>query len=599
MSRSHPFGTLDSRIYTIFTVMIFTAIIIMQLISFRFTINTVRRSTLDNNRVMLRQLVAQIDSYVSGMEPLVNAVIGDRDIQALFAADGAAAGSPGYDETVRLVGERLGNYSRTREDISEIMVMGLKGQIISSDLDARINPWTDWREKEWYTGALDAFDRTVVSSSYVQNLIRDRYPWVVSLSRTILLEEDRSVLGILLVDLKFMRINELCRSLSVGKRGYNFILDREGNYVFHPTQQLVYSSIKEEPIEGIMAMLDDSEEDSFQDEDRYFMVETSEVTGWHVVSVIYDNDIVTDWQYVQGLYALVGLVLFLIVGFATNRITSGITKPVKKLQGIMRSVDTGDFRLVGNIRATDEIRELAREYDIMVTRIRELMDANTREQELKRKSDLKALQAQINPHFLYNTLDSIIWMGEMGQSDKVVQMTSALSKLFRISISKGRELIPIRDEIEHVRSYLTIQEMRYRDKFTYRIDVDPSLYELITLKITLQPLVENAIYHGIKEADYPGVITITGIREEDAVILEVRDNGCGMDSTQLADLIRGLETPPEERSVRSRQGMGVHNVHERIRIYFGPEYGLTCESAPGEGTVIRVRIPVADQEVTF
>ena len=369
--------------------------------------------------------------------------------------------------------------------------------------------------------------------------------------------------------------------------------------MFHPTQQLVYSSIKEEPLEGVMAMIEDSEEDLYQDQDRYFMVKTSEITGWHVVSVVYDKDIVTDWQYVQGLYALIGLVLFLIVGLATNRITSGITKPVKKLQRIMKSVDTGEFRLVGNIRATDEIRELARDYDIMVTRIRELMEANMREQELKRKSDLKALQAQINPHFLYNTLDSIIWMGEMGQSEKVVQMTSALSKLFRISISKGREMIPIRDEIEHVRSYLTIQEMRYRDKFTYEIDVDPSLYELITLKITLQPLVENAIYHGIKETDYPGVISINGFREEDAVILEVRDNGCGMDEDQLSDLIRGLETPPEERSLRSRQGMGVHNVHERIRIYFGKEYGLSCVSSPGEGTLIRVRIPAAEQEVVF
>ena len=491
-----PFGTLDSRIYTIFTLMIFAAIFIMQLVSFRFTLNTVRRSTLDNNRVMLEQLVFQIDSYIAGMEPIARAVTEDEDIQRLFFLTAAEREALNGDSAVDKVRERLGNYSRTREDISDILVLGYNGLIIASDGNARINPWTTVEEKDWYVGAEKAFDRTVVTSSYVQNLIKDRYSWVVSLSRAILSHEDRSILGILLVDLKFMRINELCRSLSVGKRGYNFILDREGNYVFHPTQQLVYSSIKTEPVDEIMEMIEDPDRDLFQEGDRYFMSETSEITGWHMVSVVYDRDIVTDWQYVQGLYALIGLVLFLIVGIVTNRITSGITKPVKKLQRIMQSVDTGEFRLVGSIKATDEIRELARDYDIMVTRIRELMEANIREQELKRKSDLKALQAQINPHFLYNTLDSIIWMGEMGQSEKVVQMTSALSKLFRISISKGRELIPIRDEIEHVRSYLTIQEMRYRDKFTYEIDVDPALYDMFTLKITLQPLVENAIYHG-------------------------------------------------------------------------------------------------------
>ena len=343
-------------------------------------------------------------------------------------------------------------------------------------------------------------------------------------------------------------------------------------------------------------MIDDPEVTFYQNGDRYYMVETSDLTGWHVVSVTHDSDIVTDWKYMQIIYALIGLILFLIVGLATNRISSGITKPVRRLQEIMQSVDTGEFRLVGSIKATDEIRELAREYDIMVTRIRELMEANMQEQELKRKSDLKALQAQINPHFLYNTLDSIIWMGEMGQSEKVVQMTSALSKLFRISISKGRELIPIRDEMEHVRSYLTIQEMRYKDKFTYEMKIDPDLYDMITLKITLQPLVENAIYHGIKEVDYEGKITISGYLEDDLVILEVTDNGSGMSKEQLEEMIQGLETPLEKRPRLSRQGMGVRNVHERIKLYFGPEYGLVCSSIPGEGTTIQVRMPVSSLE---
>ena len=180
------------------------------------------------------------------------------------------------------------------------------------------------------------------------------------------------------------------------------------------------------------------------------------------------------------------------------------------------------------IKATDEIRELAREYDTMVGHVRNLMDANIREQELKRKSDLKALQAQINPHFLYNTLDSIIWMGEMGQNREVVLMTSALSKLFRISISKGREFISISDEIAHVKSYLTIQEMRYKDKFEYSIEIDPDLYNCTILKITLQPLVENAIYHGIKEVDHRGTIRITGEELDGNIKLEVIDNGKGM-----------------------------------------------------------------------
>ncbi len=601
MKNTLRFGTLDSRIYTIFTLMIFLAIFIMQLVSFRFTINTVRSSTLESNRAMLQQLVNQMDTYIQGMEQISMAVAADQEIQRLLNRN---EDSPVLTEEVKknlngTVQNRLFNYTQAREDISDILVIGYNGEVIASDIDAVINPWTSIREKDWFSGAEAAFDRTVVSSSYVQNLIRDRYSWVVSLSRAILSLEDRRIIGVLLVDLKFNRIKELCHSLVIGRKGYNFILDKEGNYVFHPTQQLVYSNIKKEPVRQILQTVDNPELFSFQDGDRYYLVETSDLTGWHVVNVTHDSDIVTEWKSVQLIYAIIGLILFLIVGLATNRISSGITKPVRKLQEIMQSVETGEFRQVGSIRATDEIRELAREYDLMVTRIRELMEANTREQEQKRKSDLKALQAQINPHFLYNTLDSIIWMGEMGQSDKVVQMTSALSKLFRISISKGRELIPIRDEMEHVQSYLTIQEMRYRDKFTYEMDIDPDLYDMITLKITLQPLVENAIYHGIKEVDYQGYILITGWLEDNNMILEVKDNGRGMDQDQLNEMIQGLETPPEKRPRLSRQGMGVRNVHERIRLYFGSEYGLTCISSPSEGTRIRVKMPASSLEAVL
>jgi two-component system, sensor histidine kinase YesM len=581
------FGTLESRIYTIFTLMIFITIFIMQLVSFNFTINRIRNSFIESNQAMLDQLVDQVDTYITGMKTLSLVISGDRDVQEFLAR------AEGEDpEAFRKVESRLHNYTQARDDISDILIVALTGGIVSSDPASPINPWTRIEQKPWYTEALDAFDATVVSTSYVQNLILGRYSWVVSLSRGIQDAENNETLGVLLVDLKFNRIKELCQSLVIGDMSYNFIIDHQGNYIYHPTQQLLYSNLRSEPLNSILPLLEESQYATYNDGDRYYMIATSPLTGWHMVSVMHESDIITDWRYVRLSYSLIGLVIFLVVGIATNRISSGITEPVRKLQDIMKSVDTGEFQRVGSIRATDEIRELAREYDIMVGRIRELMEANIREQEQKRKSDLKALQAQINPHFLYNTLDSIIWMAEMGQNRQVVQMTSALSKLFRISISKGRELIPIGDEIAHVQSYLTIQEMRYRDKFSYEIDIDPSLHDETTLKITLQPLVENAIYHGIKEVDHKGHISISGRREDETILLEIRDNGRGMQPEQLEELIASIESPLELWPGKNRQGgMGVKNVHERMRIYFGPDYGLTIRSVPGEGTRIEVRFP--------
>lgn len=591
MKKTLRFGTLESRIYMIFTLMIFAAVFVMQLVSFRFTMNTVRNSTLENNRILLEQLVKQIDSYIVGMEQISLAVQNDTQLIE-YLQNGSNSLSSEYS----FIQQRLGNYIQARNDISDIIIVGHDGTVISGDPDTSLNPWTNVSEKEWYKEAVKGSGQTVVSSSYVQNIVAGRYSWVVSLSREIFSPNQNKSLGVLLVDLKFNQIKDLCQSLVVGRKGYNFIIDSERNYIFHPSQQLIYSELRLEPIESIYALLGKDGESFFYDEDKYFMIGTSSLTGWHIISVTNDSDIVTDWQYVQVSYAILGLVLFLVVGFATNRISTGITKPVRKLQEVMKSVDTGEFKLVGSIKATDEIRELAREYDTMVGHIRKLMEANVIEQELKRKSDLKALQAQINPHFLYNTLDSIIWMGEMGQNKEVVLMTSALSKLFRISISKGREFITISDEIAHVESYLTIQEMRYKDKFEYSIEIDPGLYNCTILKITLQPLVENAIYHGIKEVDHKGLLRIAGKEVDGNIELEVIDNGKGMTSKEMENLNKSLNSSIDDSGL-TRHGMGVHNVHERIQLYFGDDYGLSYYHADGGGTRITVLIPSKDLEV--
>ena len=589
MKKTLRFGTLESKIYIIFTLMIFSTIFLMQMVSSRFTINTVKTAVLENSRVLLHQLSGEIDSYILGMENISTTIEKDKHIQNYLRYP--------KKRTARELGiiqEKLQTYINAREDISSIIIIAKDDTVISGNPADKFNSSAEIRKKEWYAKAYEENGRTVISSSHVQDVIEGKYPWVVSLSKAILSVKDEEVLGVILVDLKFNRINELCRSLVVGRKGYNFILDNAANYVFHPTQQLVYSSIRTEPITSIMKLLDGNE-DFYEQNHRYYMVETSALTGWHVISVTHDSDIIPDWRSVQISYTIIGLVLFLIVGFATNRMSAGITKPVRRLRDIMKSVETGEFRRVGSIKGTTEIMELAKEYDTMVGHIRMLMEENVREQEQKRKSDLKALQAQINPHFLYNTLDSIIWMGEMKQHKEVVEMTSALSKLFRISISKGKDFITVAEEIAHVEAYMTIQKMRYKDKFKYRIDIDPELYECKILKIILQPLVENAIYHGIKEVEHTGLIEITGRRETDLVVLAVSDNGRGMSRDELDYLVKRIEST-EEDSGLSRQGLGVKNVHERVRLYFGENYGLSISSSLGIGTVIEVRFPAGERE---
>ena len=198
---------------------------------------------------------------------------------------------------------------------------------------------------------------------------------------------------------------------------------------------------------------------------------------------------------------------------------------------------------------------------------------------------MKALQAQINPHFLYNTLDSIIWLAANRKNKDVLEMTSALSKLFRIGISKGDQVITIENEIEHITSYLTIQKMRYKDKFDYTIKIDPKILQMKTIKLILQPIIENSIYHGIKNKKGKGNIEIIGEKKRFEVVLHVIDDGVGMTKDKVMQLFLPKKTDSNP------SGIGINNVNDRIKLYYGPKYGIKCISSPNKGTKIMIHLP--------
>ncbi len=241
----------------------------------------------------------------------------------------------------------------------------------------------------------------------------------------------------------------------------------------------------------------------------------------------------------------------------------------------------------------DEIEILARGFNDMAGNL-ELLVQRTKEDEQKlRKLDLRLLQEQINPHFLYNTLDTIVWLIEDNKADEAVNMVVTLSNFFRLVLSRGRELISLREEEQHIRSYLEIQEMRYHDILEYDIRIDPALYDYQILKLTLQPLVENALYHGIKYKRAKGYIHVSGEKDGDVLRLSVRDDGVGMDERELEQLRREIRRPCRE----TEKGFGLANVNERIHMYFGPEYGMEIQSQKGGGTVVNLTIPAVKEEI--
>ncbi len=576
------FSTLESRTYYVFTILILVTILSTQFISYQFTQRSLDEVTNTQKGYSMERIVYQIDSYMVTMENIAKAVIQDGRVQQYFSFTED-------DPVLRSeISEYLASFLRAREDITTIALISIHNREITSSGDLTVNPYSDIRNQPWFTQAIERPEKPYISSAKVQNLFHGIYPWVVSMSMPLTDHETGTILGVLLVDLNFNRIRELCKPIIQDPPEYIFILNEHGDYVYHPKQQLVFSGIVHEPTEKIMALKDS--DPPLEILGKSYIARTSLYAGWKVVCVTELYASIDQWRYIQVAYASIGLIAFIVVGLMANILSRSITHPVKKLCNIMQSVDKNNFDITAEINATEEIRQLSDSFNLMLKKIRDLIEQIHHEQESKRKSELKALQAQINPHFLYNTLDSIIWMSEMGHNEEVVLMTSALAKLFRISISRGKEVITVEEELLHVESYLTIQKMRYREHFSYSIDVEQEILKAPCMKIVLQPLVENSIYHGLKNAPYKGHISIIGRAEEHAIILSVKDNGLGMDPKIFDHLLCETYIPTNI----SRSGVGLRNVHERVRLYFGDAYGLRCEKNDHQETIISIVLPKAD-----
>jgi two-component system sensor histidine kinase YesM len=594
------------------------------LIAFRVTEETARISSGVYTRQLVRQITNNIDFYIDYLYSASTILQSDGWVQEYLDA----AGDSDRDTAAANALPTLRSMIATRQDIALVGIFSFKGGCLlagpprdgddaeGSGSGPRLNPFIVPEAQSWYEAARNRRGEAVISSSHVQNIIQNQYPWVISLSREISDPETGEGKGVLLLDLNFRIIERICSSVQLGKRGYIFIVDRKGEIVYHPQQQLLYSGLKGENISRILESREGYFAGEGDDRDTYYSVQTMASTGWKAVAVNYRSEFAENRESIRRTYAFWGLFFFTASMLISIILSRRISKPIMKLRRSMMAVEQGDFDVTADIPSQNEIGELGAGFNIMVAEIKKLLRRVTQEQEQKRKSELNALQMQINPHFLYNTLDSVIWMAEQGKRDEVIDMSSALARLFRISISKGKEIIEVAQEIEHVRSYLTIQKIRYKDKLDYRIEVDAEILRFRIVKIILQPLVENAIYHGVKNAAKSGgeasrcTVTISGFRTGKGMDLIVGDNGAGMSAETLSRIHRSLggEASPHKpvsadsdsagvfQPSNPGSGVGIRNVDERIKLYFGGEYGLEFESREDEGTKVFIHLPAISGE---
>ena len=553
-------------------VLVITGVVLgMVIFTMVLFLNTYQQSLVRSAQTSSRQAVEQVSNTVAGY-------VSDMDGLLTLVKD--TLEETGRDDQLRR--EFFEDLLLIRTDVAAVTTYDSAGNLLDCRTLEHEPRETIYENLSFQGQWLSKYGEGYISQPHVESIFPGWYPWVVTMIEP--LERNGEEAWVAL-DLRFASISSYINNVGIGQHGYCFLMDESG-ILYHPQQQLIYSQLKSEDTDTLADLPDGT----YSESNVIYVLQTVEGSPWRVVGVSYVDELVTSslWENFW-LLALAAAAILLAALVSSIVISRALSRPLKGLSRAMRlfekNADTFTYAPVGGAR---EVQELSESFGHMVVKIQHLMETVRREEINLRKTELKALQAQINPHFLYNTLDSIAWMCEQGRNDEAVQMVNALAQLFRISISRGHELIPIRSELRHAESYLKIQKHRYKNQFSYRFDVDESCLDFLCNKITLQPIIENAIYHGINGLVDEGEIVITLRADGSDVVFTVADNGVGMEEEQIQAILR------KERS--DHTGIGIKNVNDRLKIYFGEGYGITIDSEPDVGTTVTIRMPQVREE---
>jgi len=370
---------------------------------------------------------------------------------------------------------------------------------------------------------------------------------------------------------------------NLGEKSYFLIADQNGDIIYHPEK----SKIGERSFYY---------SDGFPDRkvslkgEQYLLTSTySEVTGWYIISMASADEVEAELNYITNLTIYMTIIVLILIILLTLYLSSSLSKPIQKLQELTHRASENDLSVKIEISGDDEIAELGQSFNKMIRRINKLMEQNVREQKFLRQLEMESLDNQIKPHFIYNTLDLIIGLLENKDFDRATHMVEALGKFFRLSLSHGKEMVLIRNEIKHVKNYLFIQQFRHGEEYEYIIDIeDPEIMDKHIPKLILQPIVENSIYHGLLPADKKGLIIIKGLRKNKNIYFKIVDNGVGIAPEKVEEINKILKG--ELKIDDQQKYFGLRNVNQRLKLMYGGNSGLKVESVENEKTMVTIRI---------
>ena len=580
-SRKNIVFNIQSIILSVLMAISLVTIIVMGLLLYHRFKLALEKTAVDNTEATVEATVDRLNADLLDIRQILNGanynVVQQFDIS-----------SREFSEQFSLL------YETNSDKIQSLALYDPKGNLIASEPVAAEKKNVKVQTQEWYKNAEDAIENIHFSTPHIQELFEDgsyRYQWVVSLSRYVDVNKGETPeTGILLLDMKYSVIRDVMKQINDCSGGiYYYLISQDGEMIYHPRGTELNRGLFEENSLETAKYEDGTYEIHSNSQNETVIVGSVAYTGWKMIGVVPESVQAANYKNFRYYVFATVLVLMVMLLEGNQLVSRKISKPIRELDASVKAHEAGGKPDI-YIGGSSEIRHLGHSVQKSYEQIEKLMDEIIRQQNERRKSELDALQSQINPHFLYNTLDSIIWMAEGKKNEEVVIMTASLARLLRQSISNEDELVTIGQEIEYVRSYLTIQKMRYKDKLEFEIKADPSITQVPIIRLVLQPLVENAIYHGLKYKDSKGLLTVHGYMKGENAVIDITDDGVGMDEETLKHIY-------DKHKVNYRSnGVGVYNVQQRLVLYYGKDYGIIYHSEKGKGTTASVVIPGIQEE---
>ena len=526
---------------------------------------TIREMTEQRTRDSIDQASQFVSSYIAKLKTTTSS-LAQNDLVKTYAAQPQSK-----DEAS--IRQLLTTIIGTDKDLVSAVLVTKDGRTVSTDPSLTMQTSADMMAEPWYTEA--------IQNSAMPDLTPARKnaaeKWVVSVSQEVQDQAGKN-LGVLRLDIGYETLEGYLDQLKLGQTGFTFIVNHQHQFVYHPKKTVYTSSQEMEAMQPYLAVTD-----GYTADKQAFVYQTAiPQSHWTLIGVASLENLQSLQAQIFYSFLGIGLLATLVYAVAIWLLLRHWIKPLRDLQVLILQIASGQNHLRAEEQGAPELVDLAREFNRMLDEIDQLMRDNQAKEQAIRDYELRALASQINPHFLYNTLDTIVWMAEFNDSRRVVEVTKSLATYFRLALNQGHEQISLKDELDHVRQYLFIQQQRYGDKLTYEIEENPAVDNYQLPKLVLQPLVENAIYHGIKEVERTGLIRISVQTLEEQLVIEVYDNGRGLP-------VLARQADPSKIRLG---GVGLANVDQRLRLQFGSTYHMDIQSEPDNFTRIRIYLPL-------